>query len=76
MIPVPPRPDVATVLTAITGQMQLLQRRVLRADGLSHLERELLLGNVAEVLSVVQRLHQRLALPREPEDTTPPTSAW
>ena len=71
MIPVPPRPDVETVLTAITAQMHLVQRRVLRADGLSTLERELLLGNVAEVLVVVQRLHQRLALPLEPDDTPP-----
>lgn len=49
-------PDLPVALTAITAQLHLLQRRLLRADGLSNLERDLLLGTVATVLTSVRDL--------------------
>lgn len=47
-------------LTAISGRTQLLQRQILRADGLTNLERDQLLGNVVAVLAAVQLLEGRI----------------
>jgi signal transduction histidine kinase len=54
------RHDLLTPLTVIAAQTQLLQRRLRRADGLSTLERDLLLGNVANTLVAVQQLTAQL----------------
>ena len=64
-------PDIPVALTASTAQMHLLQRRLLRADGLSSLERDLLLGTVVDTLRAVQQLHERVVLHREQDDTPP-----
>ena len=58
MVPPEPGPDVVAALTAIIYQLQLIQRRLLRADGMSPLERELLLSTVADTLVTVHRLHE------------------
>ena len=47
-------------LTAISERTQLLQRQILRANGLTHLERDQLLGNVVAVLAAVQLLGGRI----------------
>lgn len=62
-------PDVPATLTAITHQLQLLQRRLLRVDGLTTWEYHLLLGTVADTLVTVQRLNDQLARWRELDDT-------
>lgn len=64
-----PRPDVLAALKTITEQMYLLQRRLLRADGLSTLEHTLLLGTVAETLVTVQQLIEQVARYLEQHDT-------
>lgn len=60
--------DIPLALTAITAQMQLMQRRLLRADGLSNLERDWLLGTVADTLAAVQQLNTQVVLRRTQDD--------
>lgn len=40
------RPDLPALLRGITEKTQLLQRRILRAEGLTMLERDLMLGTL------------------------------
>jgi hypothetical protein len=47
-------------ISVVTGHSQLLQRQILRADGLTNLERDLMLGNVAAVLDAMQMLAGRV----------------
>lgn len=54
------RHDLLTPLTAISAQTQLMQRRVLRADGLSNLERDMMLGTLATTMTEIQRLTAQL----------------
>jgi signal transduction histidine kinase len=54
------RHDLMTPLTVISAQTQLMQRRVLRADGLSDLERERMLTSLASTMKEIQRLTAQL----------------
>lgn len=54
------RHDLFSTLTVISAQTQLLQRRLLRADGLSSLERDLLLGTIASTMVSLQQLSAQL----------------
>ena len=54
------RTDLRNALNAITGRTQLLQRQVLRADGLLNLERDQLLSGLAATLEDVRRMGLRL----------------
>ncbi len=67
------RHELATPLTTILSRAQLLQRQVLRADGLSTLDRTLLLGNVAAVLAAARLLESQLQalVPAEPGGDPP-----
>jgi hypothetical protein len=62
------RDVLAAPLTTILSRAQLLQRQLLRADGLSTPERALLLGNLAAVLAAAQQLesHLQTLIPAEP----------
>lgn len=72
MAPAHPVPDVPAALTAIISQLQLVQRRLLRVDGLTTLEHTLLLGTVAELLVIAQRLQQQIAPGPAPTETGDP----
>jgi signal transduction histidine kinase len=52
--------DLLSPLTVISGSTQLLQRQILRADGLSDLDRDQLLGNVIAVLGAAETLEARI----------------
>ena len=54
------RKDLRDSLGVITGRTQLLQRQVLRANGLLALERDQLLGGLAGVLEEVRRVGDRV----------------
>ncbi len=54
------RHELFSSLTAVSANLQLLRRRVLRADGLSSLERELLLGTIASSMVGVVQLTTQL----------------
>lgn len=62
------RHDLLGSLTVVSAHTQLLQRRVLRAQGLSTLERDLLLSTTASILSALEqhRTHLERALPDGP----------
>ncbi len=75
--------DLMSPLTVITGHTQLLQRQILRADGLTTRERDQLLDSVVSVLGAVQTLEGRIgaldprSIPRSrtaslAEPSTPP----
>ena len=49
--------DLLGSLTVISANVQLLRRRVLRADGLAILERERLLGTIARTMTALEQ-HQ------------------
>lgn len=51
--------EIATQLAGLSQRTQLAQRRLLRADGLTSLERELLLSDVAAIWTVVQTLGEQ-----------------
>jgi len=71
MVPVSLTSDIPATVTAIIYQLELIQRRLLRADGLSNLEREMLLGTVAEMLVMVHKLNEQVAPYLELHDMTP-----
>lgn len=54
------RSELRNALNVITGRTQLLQRQVLRADGLLNLERDQLLSGLAATLEDVRRMGLRL----------------
>jgi hypothetical protein len=54
------RYELSTPLTVITGRAQLLQRQLLRANGLVNLERDQMLGNLAALLTEVHLLSTRI----------------
>ena len=54
------RSELRNALNVITGRTQLLQRQVLRADGLLNLERDQLLSGLAATLEDVRRVGLRL----------------
>lgn len=72
MSPEDPRPDPSAVdrdrlryefstpLTVITARAQLLQRQLLRANGLVNLERDQMLGNLTALLTEVHLLSTRI----------------
>ena len=65
--------ELMSPVTAILGCTQLLQRQILRASGLTNLERDLLLGNLAAIAlstrGLGDQVQARLALiePADPE---------
>ena len=54
------RTDLRNALNVITGRAQLLQRQLLRADGLLNLERDQMLDGLAATLADVRRMSLRL----------------
>ena len=54
------RTDLRNALNVITGRTQLLQRQVLRADGLLNLERDQMLDGLTATLADVRRMTLRL----------------
>lgn len=60
--------DLMSPVTIILGTTQLLQRRLLRADGLSTLERDWMLGNLVTTMTAIHELTARVngLLPDEP----------
>ena len=56
--------DLIASLATISAQMQLTQRRLLRADGLSTLERDMMLGSLADAVAEIKRLTAQLERPR------------
>lgn len=56
-------PELQPFPVTITDRAYSTRRHLLRADGISNLERDLLLGNVAEVLRLVQTPDDHLAIP-------------
>ena len=54
------RYEIGTPLTVITARAQLLQRQLLRADGLAPLQRDQMLGNLAALLTEVRQLSTRI----------------
>ncbi len=52
--------ELLAPLTVIAGRTQLLERQALRGAGMTTLEREQLVGNVAAVLSAVRILEARI----------------
>jgi hypothetical protein len=55
-------------VTALSGHGQLLRRQILRSDGLSNLERDMLLGTLATMMSSVQTLRDHVdAIPENNE---------
>ncbi|MFN8662909.1 MAG: hypothetical protein U0075_13525 [Thermomicrobiales bacterium] len=54
------RSDLRNSLSVITGRTQLLQRQVLRSNGLLNLERDQLLYGLAVTLAEVQRVGDQL----------------
>ena len=55
-------------ITVISGYTQLLQRQVLRARGLTTLERDQLLGNLAAMRDAAQAMCDRLEVLVERDD--------
>ncbi len=53
------RYELSTPLTVITARAQLLQRQLLRANGLGHLERDQMLGNLTALLKEIHVLGTR-----------------
>lgn len=54
-------PDLHVPLRGISEQTQLLQRRILRADGLTTLDRDLMLGTLAAIRGDLDTLTRRLS---------------
>jgi hypothetical protein len=54
------RHELIDSLASISANTQLLRRRVLRADGLSNLERDQMLGTIASTMAAVARLTAQL----------------
>lgn len=75
------RHDLLNSLSVITARTQLLQRQLLRADGLENLERDKMRGNLAALLKEVNILGTRIeavigpvkAPPGTPVDLVPVT---
>jgi signal transduction histidine kinase len=71
--------ELMSPLTVIAGHTQLLQRQILRANGLTNLERDHLLDDVVSVLGAVETLEAQIGAllptgdtrPRGPELSTP-----
>ena len=53
--------EFTTAITVVVVRSQLMQRQLLRATGLTNLERELLLGNAAATLASVRGLSDHVA---------------
>ena len=65
--------DLMSPVAVILGSTQLLQRRVLRADGLSTLERDLMLGNLASIVAAIHDLTAQVN-GLLPDDPRPPAN--
>jgi hypothetical protein len=61
-------------VTALSGQAQLLRRQLLRADGLTNLERDMLLGTLASMMASVEALGDE-ARTWAAEDEAPPDAS-
>ncbi|MDQ2654275.1 MAG: hypothetical protein M3Z20_14675 [Chloroflexota bacterium] len=53
------RHDLLNSLSVITARVQLLQRQLLRADGLANLERDKMRGNLAALLTEIRIMGAR-----------------
>lgn len=60
---------VRASLASLTQHVELLHRRLLRADGLAVLEHNTLLGTVADVLMTAQRMNMEVTLLVQRQDT-------
>jgi hypothetical protein len=60
------RHDLLNSLSVITARGQLLQRQLLHADGLPHLERDKMLRNLAALLTEINILGTRIEVVHNP----------